>query len=70
MCSDVTPSACISTPSKLKNLPDHGGNRTRDLWFASSSHRGQADFSACPVWIYTQSNITTQVTEVLNVFKI
>ena len=22
------------------------------------SHRGQANFSACPVWIYTQSNIT------------
>ncbi len=19
----------------VKNLPDHGGNRTRDLWFAS-----------------------------------
>ncbi len=28
-------SECISTPGKLKNLPDHGGNRTRDLWFAS-----------------------------------
>ncbi len=26
---------CISTPGKLKNLPDHGGNQTRDLWFAS-----------------------------------
>ena len=25
-------SECIS---KLKNLPDHGGKRTRDLWFAS-----------------------------------
>ena len=23
------------TPGKLKNLPDHGGNGTRDLWFAS-----------------------------------
>ncbi len=23
------------TPGKLKNQPDHGGNRTRDLWFAS-----------------------------------
>ena len=28
-------SECISTLDKLKNLPDHGGNRTRDLWFAS-----------------------------------
>ena len=28
-------SECISTPGKLKNLPDHSGNRTRDLWFAS-----------------------------------
>ena len=26
------------------------------------SHRGQADFSACPVWIYTQSNTTTTCT--------
>ena len=25
----------ISTPGNLKNQPDHGGNRTRDLWFAS-----------------------------------
>ncbi len=23
------------TPGKRKNQPDHGGNRTRDLWFAS-----------------------------------
>ncbi len=23
------------TPGKLKNQHDHGGNRTRDLWFAS-----------------------------------
>ena len=29
-------SECISTPGKLKNLPDHGGNRTHDLkWFAN-----------------------------------
>ena len=27
--------ACASTPRKLKNLPDHGGNRTRDLWDTS-----------------------------------
>ena len=26
-------SECISTPGKLKNLRDHGGNQTRDLWF-------------------------------------
>ena len=25
-------SVCASTPGKLKILPDHGGNRTRDLW--------------------------------------
>ena len=24
-----------TTPGKLKNQPDHGGNRTRDLLFAS-----------------------------------
>ena len=26
---------CASTPGKLKSLPDHGGNRTRDLWDSS-----------------------------------
>ena len=31
----------------LKNMPDRGGNRTYDI------------FQACPVWIYTQSNITS-----------
>ena len=25
----------ISTPDKLKSMPDHGGNRTYDLWIAS-----------------------------------
>ena len=28
-------SECIFTPDKLKNQPDHGGNRTRGLWFAN-----------------------------------
>ncbi len=28
-------SECISTPGKLKNQPDHGGNRTRDPRSAS-----------------------------------
>ena len=23
---------CASTPGKLKSLPDHGGNQTRNLW--------------------------------------
>ena len=26
----------MSTLGKLKNMPDHGGNRTFDLWNASS----------------------------------
>ena len=73
-------SECASTPGKLKSLPDHGGNRTRDLWDTSpmlyqlsyevnltsiqkvacrfDCHRGQANFSACPVWMHTQSNTT------------
>ena len=29
-------SECASTPGKLITLPDHGGNRTRDLWDTSS----------------------------------
>ena len=28
-------SECASTPGRLKSLPDHGGNRTRDLWDTS-----------------------------------
>ena len=24
----------MTTPGKVKNLPDHGGNGTRNLWFA------------------------------------
>ena len=27
---------CACTPGKLKSLPDHGGNRIRDLWDTSS----------------------------------
>ncbi len=42
-------SECISTLGALKNLPDHSGNRTRDLWFASpmlcsTELRGQVRF--------------------------
>ena len=32
-------SKSISTSDKLKNMPDHGGNRTRDLWNASQMLR-------------------------------
>jgi hypothetical protein len=39
--------------ASLKIMPDHGGNRTYDL--AVVRH----NFQACPVWIYTQSNITS-----------
>ena len=28
-------SECASTPGKLRSLPDHGGNRTRDFWDTS-----------------------------------
>ena len=27
--------SCTSTPGKLKSLPDHGGNRTCNLWDTS-----------------------------------
>ncbi len=33
------------------------------------SHHGQTDFSACPVWIYTQSNTTTTRTVQLSSSK-
>ena len=75
--------------ASLKNMPDHGGNRTYDLWNTSPMlcqlsyavwsvrvviFRNWASipkvvgsiptvvrhiFQACPVWIYTQSNITS-----------
>ena len=31
----VMMSLSVRTPGKLKSLLDRGGNRTRDLWFAS-----------------------------------
>ena len=40
----------LSTPGKLKNIPDYGGNTTYDLWNAS---RGQANFSAYSVWMWS-----------------
>ena len=33
------------------------------------SHRGQANVSACPVWMHTQSNITNIVTNCIKNFK-
>ena len=77
--------------ASLKNMPEHGGNRTYDLWNTSPmlcqlSYSNRPDrvaqlaaehwasipkvvgsiptvfrhiFQACPVWIYTQSNITS-----------
>ena len=58
--------------ASLKNMPDHGGNRTYDLWNTSPmlcqlSYAVVGSiptvvrhiFQACPVWIYTQSNITS-----------
>ena len=38
-------------PQSLKSLPDYGG---------FDSHRGQANFSACPVWMHTRSNATNK----------
>ena len=80
--------------ASLKNMHDHGGNRTYDLWNTSPmlcqlsyavTYSNRPDrvaqlaehwasipkvvgsiptvvryiFQACPVWIYTQSNITS-----------
>ena len=73
--------------ASLENMPDHGGNRTYDLWnnspmlcqlsYAVWSVRvcdiwasiakvvgsiptvDRHIFQACPVWIYTQGNITS-----------
>ena len=43
-------------------MPDHGGNRTYDLWNTSLGSIPTVIrhiFQACPVWIYTQSTITS-----------
>ena len=55
--------ACDVTLSVYPHL-DHGGNRTYDLWNTSPmlcqlSYAVRHFFQACPVWIYTQSNITS-----------
>ena len=45
----------------LKNMPCHGGIRTYDLWNTSPGSNptvARHIFQACPVSIYTQSNIT------------
>ena len=46
--------------ASLKNMPDHGGNRTYDLW-NTSPMLCQLSYAVHrkTVWIYTQSNITS-----------
>ena len=57
--------------TSLKNMPDHGGNRTYDRVVQLAEHWASIPkvvgsiptvaghiFQARPVWIYTQSNIT------------
>jgi hypothetical protein len=57
--SDVTLHECASTPGKLKSLLGHGGR-------GFDSHRGQENFSACPVLMHTQSNIKNEIFDRLN----
>jgi hypothetical protein len=33
-------------------------------------HRGQANFSACPVWMHTQSNITNKTLHICSIYSI
>ena len=62
----------ISTPGKLKNIPNHGGNRTHDLW-NSNPMLGQLSpvplmcfFPASPLWIIINSEYTAKnATELL-----
>ena len=65
---DVTLSVYPQRAS-LKNMPGHGGNRTYDLWISkvvgSIPTVVRHVFQACPVWIYTQSNITSIIYYVL-----
>jgi hypothetical protein len=43
--------------TSLKDMPGHGGQ----AYFLSLSGVARHIFQACPVWIYTQSNITNMV---------
>ena len=48
--------------ASLKNMPDHGGNRTSIPKVVGSIPTVVRHiFQACPVWIYTQSNITSRI---------
>ncbi len=50
-------SECIShSRRKLKNQPDHGGNRTRDLWFASPMLY-QLSYEVKPVRVFDISEL-------------
>jgi hypothetical protein len=54
---DVTECAStFHTGQAEKFLPDHGGNLTCEVHknCGFDSHRGQANFSACLVWMHTQ----------------
>jgi hypothetical protein len=42
--------------ASLKNMPDHGGQAYFSTNFPTVVRH---IFQACPVWIYTQSNITS-----------
>ena len=42
---------CGSTPGKLKSLPDHGGNRTHDLWDTRFRSRQSKCFSPLRSWV-------------------
>ncbi len=52
----VLKSVCMLRVQALHGIPECLHLQTKGREF--DSHRGQADFSACPVWIYTQSNNT------------
>ena len=53
--------------ASLKNMPDHGGNQLAEHWASIPKVVGSIPtvvrhiFQACPVWIYTQSNITSRI---------
>ena len=44
---------CISTPGKLKSLPDHGGNQTCDVWGTSPMlHQLSYEAKSVRVWYF------------------
>jgi hypothetical protein len=63
-------SECVSTLGRLKSLPDHGGNRTHDLWDTLCCTCLQCRASLCCNNVIILRFLTIQLTANLEAWKI